>query len=164
MNINDYLIDPTGIDFKTMLCGWSEILPQTFTVWLVNRFGDAFIIVDDGSVYLLDVVGGTFECVAEQWVQFAELMEVPLNANNWLMIPLVDSCTAAGMSLEPGQCYGFIIPPLLSGALAPHNVTPVSLTRNYAFLADLWMQTRDIPDGTEILIVMGPQPGRVSLR
>jgi hypothetical protein len=50
VNINDYLIDLAGFDWQAMLAGWAEILPETFTMWLVNRFGDAFIIAEDGSV------------------------------------------------------------------------------------------------------------------
>jgi hypothetical protein len=44
VNVNDYLIDQAGFDWQAMLAGWADILPETFTMWLVNRFGDAFII------------------------------------------------------------------------------------------------------------------------
>jgi hypothetical protein len=82
---------------------WAELLPQTFTMWLVNRFGDAFIIAEDGSVHHLDITGGTLHRLADTRDQFALLMDVPQNANNWLMIPLVDHCVRLGMSLQPGQ-------------------------------------------------------------
>ena len=44
MNVNDYLIDQARFDWQAMLAGWADILPETFTMWLVNRFGDVFII------------------------------------------------------------------------------------------------------------------------
>ena len=61
VNVNDYLIDHAGFDWQALLAGWAEILPQTFEIWLVNRFGDVFIIADDGSVHHLDVAVGTLD-------------------------------------------------------------------------------------------------------
>jgi Domain of unknown function (DUF1851) len=49
---------------------------------------------------------------------------------------------------EAGQCYGFKVPPLFGGEYAPENIAPIDLAQNYAFLADIWSQTRDMPDGT----------------
>jgi hypothetical protein len=141
-----------------MLAGWSEILPETFTMWLVNRFGDAFIIAEDGSVHHLDVAVGTLHRVADTRDQFAVLIDVSQNANNWLMIPLVDQCVKLGMLLQRGQCYGFKIPPLFGGAYEPGNVAPVDLAQNLAFLADIWSQTKDMPDGTPVRLVVGTAP------
>ena len=76
-------------------------------------------------VYLLDIGAGTFKRVAEGREEFADLADVPKNGNDWLMIPLVDQCVAAGIRLGPRQCYGFKIPPLLGGEYAVHNVAPV---------------------------------------
>ena len=158
VNVNDYLIDQGGFDWQAMLTGWAEILPQTFTMWLVSRFGDVFIIAEDGAVHQLDVSGGTLDRVADTRDHFAALIDVPQNANNWLMIPLVDQCVKSGMSLQPGQCYGFKIPPLLGGEYEPGNIAPVDLAQNYAFLADIWAQTKDVPDGTPVRLVVGPDP------
>ena len=47
-----------------MLAGWADILPEAFTMWLVNRFADVFIIAEDGSVHHLDIAGGTLLCAA----------------------------------------------------------------------------------------------------
>lgn len=158
INVNDYLIDHAPFDWQTMLTGWVEILPAIFTIWLVNRFGDVFVIADKGPVYLLDVAGGTFSRLAETRDQFADLIDEPQNANNWLMIPLVDQCIASGMTLHPGKCYGFKIPPLLGGEYAIGNVVTVDLAQNYAFLADLWLQTKNVPDGAQVKLVIGEEP------
>ena len=117
----------------------AEILPTTFTIWLVNRFGDVFIIAQDGSVHLLDIAGGTFERLADNLDRFAELIDEPQNANNWLMIPLVNQCVELGISLQPGQCHGFKIPPLLGGEYEPGNIVSVDLPQNYTFLVDIWL-------------------------
>ena len=54
MNVNDYLIDQTGLDWAELLSDWHWLLPEDFTLWLVNRFGDLFIGLGDGSVQMLD--------------------------------------------------------------------------------------------------------------
>jgi hypothetical protein len=101
VNVNDYLIDHAGFDWQALLAGWAEVLPETFAIWLVNRFGDVFIIADDGSVHRLDAAVGTLDRLADTRDQFADLIDVPQNANNWLMIPLVDQCVMPQLDLIP---------------------------------------------------------------
>jgi hypothetical protein len=154
MDINDYLINQAGNDWSHMLRDWTPPLPPSFTLWLVNRFGDAFVVDDGGSINLLDVGAGTFTHLAADRAQFAELLGHDDNANNWLLIPLVDACREAGMTLVPGQCYGFKSPPVLGGKYEVANIKPTNLSVHYSFLADIYKQTKDLPDGTKIKIVV----------
>ena len=153
MNISDYLIAQPGKDWRRLLSGWLTALPARFTLWMVNRFGDLFVVLDDGSVHMLDVGIGRLKRVAEDRSHFSALMGVGDNANNWLMIPLVDACMAAGLSLGPNQCYGYKVPPILGGEYRVGNVEPTDLSVHYGLLADLYRQTRHLPDGTPIRIV-----------
>jgi hypothetical protein len=154
MNINDYLIDQSGRDWQGLLCGWAEILPPVFTIWLVNRFGDVILVMDDGSVYLLDIGGGRLERITDSKDHFAHQADNRDNANNWLMMPLVDQCLRAGLVLGPDQCYGYKIPPFLGGEYAAGNTVTIDIVENYAFLADLWQQTKELPDGTRVRLVV----------
>ena len=65
IKVQDYLIDQDGIDWPRVLSDWSWLLPPMATVWLVNRFADLFLILEDGSVHMLDVGAGTLCRVAE---------------------------------------------------------------------------------------------------
>jgi hypothetical protein len=150
MNINDYLIPHAGKDWRSLLSGWFGLLPQNFTVWLVNRFGDLFVLLDDDSVCMLDVGVGTFKRLANNRSHFGSLIDAGSNASNWLMIPLVDACVAAGLTLGHNQCYGYDIPPILGGQYQPGNVSVTDLAVHYAFLADIYRQTRSLPEGTPI--------------
>lgn len=155
MNINDYLIDQTGKDWGAFLRDWMPPLPSSFTVWLVNRFGDVFVVSDhDGSVQMLDVGSGACARVADNRSHFADLLDTDDNADNWLMIPLADDCRNAGMGLGPSQCYGFKIPPVLGGKYEVANVEPTDLAVHYSFLAQVHKQTKDLPDGTPIKAVV----------
>jgi hypothetical protein len=162
MDLNDYLIPQAGKDWKVLLSGWFELLPRSFTLWMVNRFGDLFVVLDDDAVHMLDVGIGTFKRLANNRNHFAALMDVGDNANNWLMIPLVNACVASGMTLGPNQCYGYKIPPVLSGQYEVGNVYPADLAVHYAFLADIYRQTRNLPEGTPVTGVVfdRAKPGR----
>jgi hypothetical protein len=115
MNTHDYLLDRESEDWPSLLGNWSWLLPTAFTLWMVNRFGDTFVILDDGAVHMLDVGQGTFLRVADDREQFAAQLDTAA-ANDRLLIPLVDSCVEAGLRLGPRQCYGYKIAPALGGA------------------------------------------------
>jgi len=158
MNIHDYLIEKSGKDWSELLSGWLGVLPASFTVWLVNRFGDVFAVFEDGSVHMLDVGTGVMQRLADSRDDFAALIDAGDNANNWLMIPLVEQCVAAGLTLSGGQCYGYKIPPILGGKYAVENVSPTNLSVHYSLLADIFRQTKDMPDGTRIKAVVIDRP------
>jgi hypothetical protein len=103
---------------------------------------------------MLDVGAGTLTRVADNRSHFSDLLDTDGNANNWLMIPLVNECRHAGLSLSPCQCYGFKIPPVLGGKYELANVEPTDLAVHYSFLADIYKQTKDLPDGTPIKAVV----------
>jgi hypothetical protein len=153
MDINDYLIPQAGKDWSVLLCGWREALPESFTLWMVNRFGDLFTVHDDGSVHMLDVGAGRLARLADNRDHFCSLVDVGDNANNWLMIPLVNECVAGGMILRPNQCYGYKVPPILGGEYHVSNVEPTDLSVHYSLLGDIYRQTKDLSDGTRIRVV-----------
>lgn len=154
MNLQDYLINQEGKDWPNLLSGWDFLLPASFTVWLVNAFGDVFAVFDDDSVNLLDVGNGTIERIAKDRDECAQKIDLHHNANAWLMLNLVDACVKSGLKLSPDQCYGFKIPPILAGTYKIDNIVPTDLSVHYSFLADICRQTKDLPDGTKVRIVV----------
>ena len=154
MNIEDYLIDPEGKDWAELLSGWMPQLPASFTVWLVNRFGDVFIVASDGSVQMLDLSLGNITRVADDREDFARRIDLDGNADDWLMIPLVERCVAEGIVLRPNQCYSYKIPPILGGDYAVHNIEPADLSVNYSFTADICSQAKVLADGTKVSVLL----------
>jgi hypothetical protein len=154
MNIHDYLIDQAGKDWPALLEDWRLLLPRSFTLWLVNRFGDAFVVFDDESIHMLNVGIGQINRVADSRDQFADMLDIQANADDWLMIPLVDRCVASDMVVGSNQCYGYKIPPLLGGEYTIENIEPTDLSIHYSLLADIFRQTKDLPDGTAIKVVV----------
>lgn len=148
MDVGDYLLDPSGHNWTDLLSAWSPILPEEFNLWLVNKVGDAFLIVPDGSIHVLDIGMGAFNHVADNREDFAD--RVVENADSWLLKYLIDDCIASGKVLKDGQCYGYKVPPMLGGKYTTDNLEPADLSVHYSLLAQISEQTRELPDGTRI--------------
>src|ERR1700733_12951257 len=99
MNLNDYIIDHSDFDWPKLLASWGWLVPKEFTVWMMNRIGDLFIITNDGTVHMLDVGVGSFKQIAPNKDEFCNMMDNPQFAGDKLMIPLVNSLVATGLIL-----------------------------------------------------------------
>ena len=151
MPVGDYLIDHEGFDWPAMLADWSWLLPEDeFTVWLMNRYGDLFLVFEDDSVHMLDVGNGTVAKLAGSRDEFCDMLDEGDNANVWLMIPLVDSLVEAGKVLEEGRCYSFITPPALGGEYTVENTATLSVAEHYGVYASIHQQIKDLPAGTKV--------------
>jgi hypothetical protein len=149
-SVRDYLLDLPDVDWSVVLTEWSWMLPRELTVWLVNRFGDLFIVLPDGSVHVLDIGCGTFERVAESRDDFCARIDEPGNAENWLMMPLVDSLVSAGVALKPHECYAYKQLPILGGEYAVTNFAPLNAAEWIRGCGYLQKELRDLPDGTQV--------------
>lgn len=134
-NINDYLIEPTGHDWPALLASSMKLLPEGAGVWAVNRIGDVIGVAADGAVYWLDVGTEQVARIAASRDDFMVKINEGSNAKQWLATPLIDDCVAAGMTLQPGQCYGFKVAPLLGGDYVVENMEPMALAEHYTRLA-----------------------------
>ena len=152
MSVHDYLIDQEGVDWPAVLAGWSWLLPPEYTLWLVTRFGDLFVVPPDGTIHMLDVGAGSLTQVAESRADFGRGIDEGDNADNWLMIPLVDELVAAGLRLRPGECYGYKIPPVLGGEYAVENCAVLPIADYLGAYASIHEQLRDVPDGAQVVL------------
>jgi hypothetical protein len=146
----DYTLKTDGVDWGDLLSAWAWLLPPEFTVWVANRFGDLFIAVGDGSVRRLDVGVGSVEKLADSRDEFSDAIDEGNNANDWLMIPLVDQLVAAGVKLGPNQCYSYLQLPVRGGDYTVGNTCVVSLSQHYKGFGHIHERIKDLPDGTRL--------------
>jgi hypothetical protein len=158
MSVHDYLIDHSGLDWPQLLSDWAWLLPSEITVWLMNRFGDLFLILPDGTVQMLDVGAGSLTKLAENRDDFCRRIDEDDNAEDWLMIPLVDRLVAAGIHLQPGQCYSLLTPPILGGDYTVENTVVLPITEHFGVYGSYHEQLRDVPDGTQVVIKFESPP------
>lgn len=161
-SIDDYLLDHDGVDWPEALGAWAWLVPDQFTIWLVTRFGDLFVIEDDGSVHRLDVVRGTYTRIADDREGFEERLNEPGNADSWLSMALVGDMAEAGKVLGPGECFGFETPPVLGGGFTVDNAGPRAMGEYLQSCGWLHEQLGDIPDGERVTLAM--EDGRPVLR
>jgi len=151
VNISDYLIEQQDHDWDDLLSEWHWLLPEKFTLWLVNRYGDLFIVRDDdSSVWMVDIGIGSIEYLASSRDEYANLLDIDDNADDWLMIPLVDQCVQAGLKLATGQCYSFKVPPVLGGQYDVSNTHVCNISVHYSLLGQIHNRIKDLPDGTQV--------------
>ena len=150
MNIHDYLIDCSSFDWPKLVETWHWHLPNTFTVWVMNRFGDLFLKTEDGKIHLLRLDDGSLTCLADSHDQCCDRLDQGNNANDWLMTPLVDRLVAAGKTLGQNQCYAFIQLPVLGGSYDLKNIEVREVAFQYAALGPIYEKLKDIPDGTSV--------------
>jgi len=148
----DYIIDPSGIDWPDVLASWAWLLPPEFTIWIVNRFGDLFLVQEDGSVHWLDVGAGELRRVAESRDHFANLLDDADNARDWLLMPLVEKLVDAGIRLGPGECYGYVKLPILGGDYTVSNTRVVPIAGHLEALGPIHEKLKDLPDGTGVIL------------
>lgn len=150
VDIKDYLISQDGINWRELIAKWAGRMPRDFTIWLVNRFGDLVVVLEDDSVHYMDFQLNELNPIADSKEDFFAKIEDPDNANDWLMMSLVDACVAEGKVLSAGKCYHFTIPTVLGGKYDVDNITTVSMKEHFDFLADLHEQIESLPDGTPL--------------
>ncbi len=155
--VTDYLIDHQKIDWPTILAEWAWLLPEELTVWLMNRYGDLFLVLNDNTIHMLDVGNGTVEKLAKNRDDFCDKIDGEDRANDWLMIPLIDRLVEAGKTLEPGRCYSFVIPPILGGEYSIENTATLSIAEHYGVYASIHQQIKDLPDGTQVRLKVIPR-------
>ena len=154
MDISDYLIEQQGKDWAKLLSDWAWLLPNDLTVWMVNRFGDIVLVLDDGTVHFLDVGAGTLKQIAETREDFCVRVDADDNAGIWFLISLVDECAEAGMSLSVDQCYTFKLAPVFGGQYSIENIEVGDLEVNYSLLGQTHDQIKDLPDGATVNLVV----------
>ena len=143
--LSDYTLPIEGVDWNDLLASWAWLLPDDFTLWIVNRFGDLFLVVEDGAVHRMDVGCGSLEKLAESRDSFSNVIDEGDNANDWLMIPLVDELVAAGRTLGPGECYSYLQLPVLGGDYKVANTRVVTLADHYKTFGPLHERLKDSP-------------------
>ncbi len=148
--LDNYILDQSRFDWPAILKSWSWLIPAEFTVWIVNRFGDLFIELENGQVCQLRMDDGGFEILAESKDEFCTKIDENGNANEWLYITLVDELVAKEIKLSDSQCYGFVKYPAVGGGYVIRNVKPISVVEYISFMGEFYGEIKDFPDGAKV--------------
>jgi hypothetical protein len=156
----ELLIRTPNLDCQRLLSYWRWLLQKDYHPIVMTAFGDWFLLDDDGSVHFLDLVVGKLSKAAETGDEFKRVMGRPEKLDDWFMVGLVESLLECGIVLEPGQCYGYKLPPIVGGQLEVANIEPTDIVIHQSLLSQIHEQTRNLPEGTKIsrFLVDGEEP------
>jgi hypothetical protein len=110
------------IDCSGLFDDWHWILPTMHHPVMIGYFGDTVFNAPDGSLWLLDVLEGTYQRIAANTDEFETLLRNPDNADLWFTQNWVEIATAHGLIPAIDQCLGWHIPPLFGGPFEIENI------------------------------------------
>ncbi|MFC1852633.1 T6SS immunity protein Tdi1 domain-containing protein [candidate division CSSED10-310 bacterium] len=151
----DLIIDAKLVNWKRVFRHWSWLFEKstTFNVWILTKFGDLFVHMDDGSIFQLDTGAGTFEHIAKNKDEFGQLIDTDINLALWFMPSLISQLESQNKVLKTHQCYGFITPTgLKEGSYTIENIKIVDIEEYFIAMGDLWNHLKNIPDGTKVTL------------
>ena len=150
MTLNDLTINPSGIDFKTILSDWEWLLEEPSNPVLLTCFGDVFVQGASGKVYFIDTCGGKLVQVADDGAKFDGLLsDVPF-VTQYLYPNLHADYRESGMILEGTSCYSYKQAPVLGGADELENVEVTDFSVHFSLMGQTHRQVKDLPEGTSI--------------
>ncbi len=159
MEIDDYILDHSNVDFDVLIENWGWCFPEGAEVapWFITRFGDIVWLDSEDKVHLLNVTLGSNVQLADSEEAFIELLNEEDNAEALLQMELVDEVRDS-QPLGDGDCYGFRLLPDLGGEYAPANIYVSSLEGYWYFCGHIHRQLVDVPDGAEVEIEIPNRP------
>lgn len=150
----DIRINFDHIDVERLMDSWEWLIGKDKTPILMTSIGDLFFSDDEQKCYWLDVGGGTFEKVAESIAEFNEKLKDPKQIDEWFLLGLVERIKASGLRFKEKELYGYKKLPIIGGEYEPHNFESTNIEVHFELSGQIHQQIRDLPDGTEIQIVV----------
>lgn len=133
---------------------WSWLVADTFQPFMASASGDVFLEAPDLSIHWLDTGQGKIELIANCQEEFLSKLRSD-NGVEWLLSPVIDELLAAGVSLEPDQCFAYKVLPILGGTYTPNNMVPMKASEWYGFSGHVHRQIKNLPDGAKVQFSVG---------
>ena len=151
ITLNDLIASFGELNRESLLLRWRWLIGDGKSPVLLTAMGDAFVQdAEDGSVHLLSVGPGTIERVADSFEEFREVLSDPDFLVEHFVPSLVANLRTRGCVLEPGQLYGFKVPPILGGGYVLENLEPTDIATHFELTGQIYEKARHVPIGTPI--------------
>jgi hypothetical protein len=134
------LFSASEYDVKSLLMGWSWLVPQSDTPLYISVFGDWVFGKPNGSLWVLSVLEGTYEQVANDSVEYNTLNK----SSEWLDRIFIASwlpiAAENGLSPSKNECLGWKIHPLIGGKFKLENLQIFSMLVYQSLMGQLHRQ------------------------
>lgn len=132
--------------------GWTGCKPVE--VIAMNAFGNLILRDDEGCFWRLCPEDVYCRIVAKSSADYGVLVGSEDFLSDWEMIDLVKAAREKLGTPGSGRCYCLKLPGVLGGEYGCDNVATVSVEELIASSGDIGRQIKDLPDGTQIDLVM----------
>lgn len=146
----DLTIALEGLDTEVLLRPWRWVVPRDFAAIQLTKFGHWFFSDPHGRVHYLDLIEGDLREVAPSISAYNKLKDQPEMRSEWFLDGFVFRCDAEGLRLEPDECYGWRIHPMIGGRFEFQNIQSFSLLVYQTLMGQLLPQWKQIPPGQPI--------------
>ncbi|MHB1423835.1 MAG: T6SS immunity protein Tdi1 domain-containing protein [Gemmataceae bacterium] len=150
----DLLIPLAGVDTGRMLASWRWLIPETHRPLFATALGDLFLAASDGTVWWLNMGDGLLQTVASSEAEFERAAADPDNYGLWFGAELVDQLRATGKTLEPEECYCYLLLPMLGGEYEPANFRVYNVVTHFQVWGPIHEQLWNLPDGAQVEFVI----------
>lgn len=145
----DFTLDVPADELAAALDSWTWIGLGDKTPLFASLFGDVFLEDTQGCWYLSQVEG-TLTCAWPDRAALMAALETEAGQDEYLLAGLVIAARCAGVTLDPGQVYDFVPPPILGGAIGVESLQPMSFLVSVHIGGQLHDQVRHLEPGTPI--------------
>jgi hypothetical protein len=145
-----FAIRPTAEDLARGLESWDWLDFEGLQPILVSSFGDVFFEGSDG-VHMLDTIEGKLKHIASDRRELELKLATEQGQDELLLAGLVMGARdRANLTLRDGECYDFIVPPILSGSIAIENMQKLDFVVKLNLCGQIHKQVKDRAPGTVI--------------
>ena len=144
------LLIPAAEADPRWLTWWEHLVPTPGPVMGLSFFADWFLLQDDGRVWRLDVLEGSFDSLGVTEPQFWSRLNREAAQDDWLQAGHVVSLEQRGLVLKSGQCYVYRLLPRLGGPITVDNMMVGDLAGWQLFTAQVHQQLDRVPKGGRV--------------
>lgn len=135
LTLDDLTVSIDHLDRAALLTEWQWLIGTRKLPVLVTALGNAFLAdLTDRTVHVLDTGPGTVQKVASSGEEFRRLLKDRAFVIEQFAPIIVVRMRERGYTLQPGQLYGFKLPPPLGGEYSPDNLEPTDIQTHFSTL------------------------------
>jgi Domain of unknown function (DUF1851) len=116
---------------------------------LASLFGDVFL-QDRQGYWFLDTIEGRLTMIAATQDELQTILGTEEGQDHYLLGGLAMAAERHGLRPQPGEVYGFRVPPVLGGKTELDNVIVMDFVVSVNIAGQIHDQVRDLPPGTQI--------------
>jgi hypothetical protein len=135
---------------SSLLDEWTWLIGPDVIPFAASVAGDAFVIDHGKNVFRLDFGSGELIRLANSTHSFYSTLDDLENRNYWLLANFVQFLRSNGLVFRKGECYSFVVLPILGGKYELPNMMAISAKEHFALTGTIHKQVAHLPDGSKI--------------